>query len=69
MSYNDIDSGKVLNKEGLLALCNQIKTEIANNSGGGGGSGGNSNPAPLPLQAAFMTSDNPSYSPFYISSV
>lgn len=39
MAYNDIDSGKVLNKEGLLALCNQIKTEIANNSGGGGGSG------------------------------
>lgn len=35
MAYNDIDSGKVLNKEGLLALCNQIKTEIANNSGGG----------------------------------
>ena len=33
--YPDIDSGKVLNKEGLLELCNQIKTEIANNSGGG----------------------------------
>ena len=32
--YSDIDSGKVLNKEGLLELCNQIKTEIANNSGG-----------------------------------
>lgn len=38
MAYNDIDSGKVLNKEGLLELCNQIKTEIANNSGGGGSS-------------------------------
>lgn len=35
MAYNDIDSGKVLNKEGLLELCSQIKTEIANNSGGG----------------------------------
>lgn len=35
MAYSDIDSGKVLNKEGLLALCSQIKTEIANNSGGG----------------------------------
>ena len=34
MAYNDIDSGKVLNKEGLLELCSQIKTEIANNSGG-----------------------------------
>lgn len=33
--YSFIDSGKVLNKEGLLELCNQIKTEIANNSGGG----------------------------------
>lgn len=33
--YSDIDSGKVLNKEGLLALCSQIKTEIANNSNGG----------------------------------
>lgn len=35
MAYSDIDSGKVLNKEGLLELCSQIKTEIANNSGGG----------------------------------
>ena len=34
MAYSDIDSGKVLNKEGLLELCSQIKTEIANNSGG-----------------------------------
>lgn len=33
MAYSDIDSGKVLNKEGLLELCSQIKTEIANNSG------------------------------------
>ena len=33
--YSFIDSNKVLNKEGLLALCNQIKTEIADNSGGG----------------------------------
>ena len=32
MAYSDIDSGKVLNKEGLLELCNQIKMEIANNS-------------------------------------
>lgn len=31
MAYSDIDSGKVLNKEGLLELCSQIKTEIANN--------------------------------------
>lgn len=38
MAYSDIDSGKVLNKEGLLELCNQIKIEIANNSGGGGAS-------------------------------
>lgn len=38
MAYSDIDSGKVLNKEGLLELCNQIKTEIANNSSGGGAS-------------------------------
>lgn len=38
MAYNDIDSGKVLNKEGLLELCSQIKTEIANNSGSGGSS-------------------------------
>ncbi len=36
--YSFIDSGKVLNKEGLLELCSQIKTEIANNSGGGGSS-------------------------------
>ena len=33
MAYSDIDSGKVLNQEGLLELCNQIKMEIANNSG------------------------------------
>ena len=33
--YSFIDSNKVLNKEGLLALCNQIKTEITDNSGGG----------------------------------
>ena len=32
MAYSDIDSGKVLNKEGLLELCSQIKMEIANNS-------------------------------------
>ena len=38
MAYSDIDSGKVLNKEGLLELCSQIKTEIANNSGSGGSS-------------------------------
>lgn len=36
MAYSDIDSNKVLNKEGLLELCSQIKTEIANNSGSGG---------------------------------
>ena len=36
MAYSDIDSGKVLNKEGLLELCSQIKAEIANNSSGSG---------------------------------
>ena len=38
MAYSDIDSGKVLNKEGLLELCSQIKTEIANAGSGSGGS-------------------------------
>lgn len=33
--YDAIDSNKVLNKAGLLELCNTIKNEIANNSGGG----------------------------------
>ena len=33
--YEDIDSGKVLNKEGLLELSNQIKSYIDANSGGG----------------------------------
>jgi hypothetical protein len=35
-TYEGIDSGKILNKEGLLSLCSLIKTEMAN--GGGGGS-------------------------------
>ena len=39
--YEDIDSGKVLNKEGLLALCNQIKAEITNSGGGSSYTAGN----------------------------
>lgn len=35
MGYSEIDSGKVLNKEGLLELSNQIKSYIDANSGGG----------------------------------
>lgn len=35
MAYSDIDSGKVLNKEGLLELSNQIKSYIDANVGGG----------------------------------
>lgn len=35
MAYADIDAGKVLNKEGLLELSNQIKSYVDVNAGGG----------------------------------
>lgn len=38
MAYADIDAGKVLNKEGLLELSNQIKSYVDANAGGGNGS-------------------------------
>lgn len=37
-TYNDISSGKVVNKEGLLELCGQIKTAIASAGGSSGSS-------------------------------
>lgn len=41
MAYSDIDSGKVLNKEGLLELSNQIKSYVDANAGGSSYTAGN----------------------------